>query len=195
MAYPLHVDLGDVGLPLEPWRGRGEEFGPSRAEATARVQAGGGGEIVMKVRIFVWEYHTDALRLADEVNECIKSCENLGDTVLDADVLTRPNPQASHGVEYLVVVKYEGHRRIISLPWGLLTTRFRIPSRMKNCSMLVPPWRTSGSLLRYSAISSCGSRSSQAEAGISRSTRFCLSCRRIVLRWGWLTMVDTAAGI
>src|SRR5947209_3350380 len=116
VAYPLHVDLGDVGLPLEPWRGRGEEFGPSRAEATARVQAGGGGEIVMKVRIFVWEYHTDALRLADEVNECIKSCENLGDTVLDADVLTRPNPQASHGVEYLVVVKYEGHRRIISLP-------------------------------------------------------------------------------
>src|SRR5206468_2357548 len=28
-------------------------------------------------------------------------------------------------------------RRIISFPWGLLTTRFRIPSRMKNCSMLV----------------------------------------------------------
>ena len=75
-------------------------------------------------------------------------------------------------------------RRIISLPWGLLTTRLRIPSRMKNCSMFVLPCLTSGSPLRYSVTSSCGSRSSQADTGISRSIRFCLSCRRIVLRWG-----------
>src|SRR5436189_234982 len=81
-------------------------------------------------------------------------------------------------------------RRIISFPWGLLTTRFRIPSRMKNCSMLVLPWRTRGSPFLYSATSNSGSRSSQADAGISRRIRFCLSCRRIVLRWGWLRMAD-----
>jgi hypothetical protein len=64
----------------------------------------------MKVRVFAWEYHTDTLRLADEVNECIRSCENLGETVLDADVLIRPNAQIGQGMEYLVIVKYEGNQ-------------------------------------------------------------------------------------
>jgi hypothetical protein len=70
----------------------------------------------MRVRVYAWEYHTDPLRLADEVNECIKSCENLGDTVLDADVLIRPNEQAKHGMEYLVVVKFDGNRHAYLLP-------------------------------------------------------------------------------
>jgi hypothetical protein len=70
----------------------------------------------MRVRVFSWEYHTDPLRLADEVNECIKSCENVGDTVLDADVLIRPNEQADQHTEYLVVIKYEGNRHIYLLP-------------------------------------------------------------------------------
>lgn len=65
----------------------------------------------MRVRIYVWEYHTDPLRLADEINECIKSCENLGDTVLDADVVIRPNEQAAQRMEYLILIKYEGNRR------------------------------------------------------------------------------------
>jgi len=65
----------------------------------------------MRVRIYIWEYHTDPLRLADEINECIKSCENLGDTVLDADVVIRPNDQVPERLEYLVLIKYEGNRR------------------------------------------------------------------------------------
>jgi hypothetical protein len=64
----------------------------------------------MRVRVFAREYHTDPSRLADEVNECIKSSENLGDTVIDADVVIRPNAQASHGMEYLIVIKFEGNR-------------------------------------------------------------------------------------
>ena len=39
-------------------------------------------------------------------------------------------------------------RRIISLPSALATTRLRIPSRMKNCSISVEPWWTSCSPLR-----------------------------------------------
>jgi len=64
----------------------------------------------MRVRVYIWEYHTDPLRLADEVNECIKSCENLGDTVLDADVSVRPNPATAQGLEYFVIIKFEGNR-------------------------------------------------------------------------------------
>jgi hypothetical protein len=70
----------------------------------------------MRVRVFAWEYHTDPLRLADEVNECIKSCENIGETVLDADVIVRPNEQARQGMEYLVIIKYEGNRPEYLLP-------------------------------------------------------------------------------
>jgi hypothetical protein len=71
---------------------------------------------VMRVRIFSWEYHTDPLRLADEVNECIKSCENIGETVLDADVMIRPNGEAKEGMEFLVIIKYEGNRSDYLLP-------------------------------------------------------------------------------
>ena len=70
----------------------------------------------MRVRIFAWEYHTDTLRLADEVNECIKSCEGIGETVLDADVLVRSNPQVTQGMEYLIVIKYESNRHTFLLP-------------------------------------------------------------------------------
>ena len=70
----------------------------------------------MRVRVFRWEYHIDPLRLADEINECIKSSENLSETVIDADVLIRPNDQAAHGLEYLVVVKYESNRHAFLLP-------------------------------------------------------------------------------
>jgi hypothetical protein len=70
----------------------------------------------MRVRVYTWQYHTDPLRLADEVNECIKSCENLGDTVLDADVLVRPNEKEVQGVEYVVIIKYEGTRHAYLLP-------------------------------------------------------------------------------
>jgi len=72
----------------------------------------------MRVRVYIWEYHTDPLRLADEINECIKSCENLGDTVLDADVMVRSNPQAQQGIEYLVIIKYEGNRSAYLLAPG-----------------------------------------------------------------------------
>jgi len=64
----------------------------------------------MRVRVFAREYHTDPSRLADEVNECIKSSESLGDTVIDADVVIRPNGDAPHGVEYLIIIKFEGNR-------------------------------------------------------------------------------------
>jgi hypothetical protein len=70
----------------------------------------------MRVRVYSWEYHTDPLRLADEINECIKSCENLGDTVLDADVIVRPNDQAAQGKDYLILIKYEGNRHTYMLP-------------------------------------------------------------------------------
>jgi len=80
--------------------------GPSHREAPA----------VMRVRVYSWEYHTDPLRLADEINECIKSCENLGDTVLDADVIVRPNDQVAQGREYLILVKYEGNRHAYLIP-------------------------------------------------------------------------------
>ncbi len=70
----------------------------------------------MRVRVYTWQYHTDPLRLADEVNECIKSCENLGDTVLDADVLVRPNEGEVQGLEYLVIIKYESNRHTYLLP-------------------------------------------------------------------------------
>ncbi len=70
----------------------------------------------MRVRIFTWDDHTDPLRLADKVNECIKSCENIGETVLDANVLVHPNEGAPHGMEYLVVIKCEGsHRTFLPL--------------------------------------------------------------------------------
>ena len=64
----------------------------------------------MRVRVFARAYHTDPSRLADEVNECIKSSENLGDTVIDADVVIRPNGQAPDGMEYLIIIKFEGNR-------------------------------------------------------------------------------------
>jgi hypothetical protein len=70
----------------------------------------------MRVRVFTWEYHTDPMRLADEVNACIKSCENIGETVLDADVLIRPNAEAKQGMEFLVIIKYEGNRSDYLLP-------------------------------------------------------------------------------
>ena len=73
----------------------------------------------MRVRVYAWEYHNDPLRLADEVNECIKSCENLGDSVLDADVIIRPNEQAKHGMEYLIIIKYEGNRHNLIIPEDL----------------------------------------------------------------------------
>jgi len=70
----------------------------------------------MRVRVYSWEYHTDPLRLADEINECIRSCENIGDTVIDADVIIRPNDQAAHGREYLILIKYEGNRHTYLIP-------------------------------------------------------------------------------
>ncbi len=73
----------------------------------------------MRVRIFSWEYHTDPMRLADEVNECIKSCENIGETVLDADVIIRPNGDVKQGMEFLVIIKYEGNRSDYALPRDL----------------------------------------------------------------------------
>jgi hypothetical protein len=73
----------------------------------------------MRVRVYTWEYHTDPLRLADEVNECIKSCESVGDTVLDADVVIRPNERAKHGMEYLVLIKFDGNRHSYFAPDAL----------------------------------------------------------------------------
>ena len=64
----------------------------------------------MRVRVFAREYHTDPSRLADEINECIKSSENLGDTVIDADVVVRPNAQVPQGMEYLIIIKFDGNR-------------------------------------------------------------------------------------
>src|SRR4051812_24197892 len=88
-AYPRLVSL-DTPRPLLP---------STEGEPTG-----------MRVRIYTREYHTDPLRLAEEVNECIKSCENVGDTVLDADVVLRPNTRAEHGMEYLVIIKFDGNR-------------------------------------------------------------------------------------
>jgi hypothetical protein len=70
----------------------------------------------MRVRVYTWQYHTDPLRLADEVNECIKSCENLGDTVVDADVLVRPSGGEESDQQYLVIIKYESNRRTYPFP-------------------------------------------------------------------------------
>ena len=64
----------------------------------------------MRVRVFAREYHTDSSRLADEINECIKSSEKLGDTVIDADVVIRPNAHVPQGMEYLIIIKFEGNR-------------------------------------------------------------------------------------
>ncbi len=64
----------------------------------------------MRVRVFAREYHTDPSRLAEEINECIKGSENLGDTVIDADVVIRPNGDVPHGMEYLIIIKFDGNR-------------------------------------------------------------------------------------
>jgi hypothetical protein len=70
----------------------------------------------MRVRVYSWEYHDDPLRLADEVNACIKSCEDVGSRVLDAQVLVRPGDSAGAPPAYLVVVKYEGGVENMILP-------------------------------------------------------------------------------
>ena len=39
-----------------------------------------------------------------------RTSESLGETVIGADVVIRPNGDVPHGVEYLIIIKFEGNR-------------------------------------------------------------------------------------
>jgi hypothetical protein len=53
----------------------------------------------LRDRVSGWETHADPLRPADEMTECIRRCENPGDTVLDAAVVIRPNERVAQRME------------------------------------------------------------------------------------------------
>ncbi len=112
-AHELHHFAARVIVGADRWGSKGGRllFDPPRCHARIEILPSTGGESTgMRVRVFAKEFHTDPSRLEEEVNECIKSSENLGDTVLDADVVIRPNGQVPHGMEYLIVIKFEGNR-------------------------------------------------------------------------------------
>ena len=82
----------------------------------------------------------------------------------------------------------EKFMKIISLASEFVTTRFKMPLKMKYCSISCTPWCSRWSPLLASTTTSWLSSSRRSSSGMPCSRRFCRSSSRMTLRSGCLSM-------